>query len=171
MSEFIWERLSIQDQRILLDTRWGSLYVEGDFEKPAADRLVNSGLMVSDVQGYYQLTEMGRALTPPLTTEQPPAAETGARGEVSDWGINPSVRELEAYGDGYAAGLLDGPEYAPLKNEIAALREQLAAAEAALKECVVQMVSHGNDDNWETLTMPYAEAINQARAALQATEA
>lgn len=107
-----------------------------------------------------------------------PAAASGDG--VETWGVHPTQRELEAYGDGYAAGLLDGPEYAPLMNEIAALKAQLAASERSreaavetLVECTTLMNDHGNDDNWETVTMAYAEAIKRGRevAAQQAAGA
>lgn len=98
-------------------------------------------------------------------TEQPadaPAVD-GSREAVGDALIAVGLRLRQRMGY-----LSDGDSHALLAY-IESVEEQLAAAEAALLECTTQMNTHGNDDNWETVTMAYAQAIKDGRAVLQAT--
>jgi hypothetical protein len=75
----------------------------------------------------------------------------------------------DSYARGYEAGLLDGyvgvdaDWVARFEARQAALEAKLAAAVSALVECTTLMNDHGNDDNWETVTMAYAEAIKRGR--------
>ena len=66
----------------------------------------------------------------------------------------------------------DDSGYTELIDTLAAringLERELAQVRAALLECTVQMNKHGNDDNWETVTMAYAQAIKDGREVLEA---
>lgn len=133
MSEITWDYLSVRQQETLQDIVLGNGAVVYDPQmKGLCNWLNGHGLVVilpnPHTPGRIMVdpTDKGRE----VYAQKPPAAETGARGDVS-----PSAFAQAAQGDNslavamYEAAVLDTVAN-EFHQEVLALREQLAAAQA-----------------------------------------
>lgn len=155
-------------------------------------RLLEAGLMEKrDFNFYstYRITELGiEKVKAWCDLQAPDEAPVATPAAAVDSGAEERAAELAGVADRLAseAVMLEmdiaealGLDRYELLNEsrdeiverIATLQVENQRLQAALLECTVQMNNHGNDDNWETVTMEYAQAIKDGREVLQAAQA